>query len=300
MSDTVTLPAYAKINLFLDITGTLPNGYHSLNNIMQQIALHDDVTVSFEEAAETVIEIACDDPQIPCNEKNIAHKAAKLFLSNTGTAGKVKVEIKKSIPVMAGLGGSSTDGAAVLVGLNKLCGNPFSQRSLEEMGAGLGADVPFCIRGNCAYCKGIGEQMTDIRGIENCSLLIVKPDFSNNTALAYGQYDKNPIKARPEPEKLLNALKNGNLTEAAGELYNIFELLDNVQAIEEIKQALTNAGALGAALSGSGSAVYGIFPERKTALFAADKLDYPIRIVTEPVNADKDNKTNLSITLEKF
>ncbi|MBD5082144.1 MAG: 4-(cytidine 5'-diphospho)-2-C-methyl-D-erythritol kinase [Ruminococcaceae bacterium] len=300
MSDTVTLPAYAKINLFLDITGTLPNGYHSLNNVMQQIALHDDVTVSFEEAAETVIEIACDDPQIPCNEKNIAHKAAKLFLSNTGTAGKVKVEIKKSIPVMAGLGGSSTDGAAVLVGLNRLCGKPFSQRSLEEMGAALGADVPFCIRGNCAYCKGIGEQMTDIRGIENCSLLIVKPDFSNNTALAYGQYDKNPIKARPEPEKLLNALKNGNLTEAAGELYNIFELLDNVQAMEEIKQALTNAGALGAALSGSGSAVYGIFSERKTALSAADKLDYPVRIVTEPVNADKADKTNLSITLEKF
>ena len=303
MFHTVTLPAYAKINLFLDITGTLPNGYHSLNNIMQQIALHDDVTVSFEEASKTVIEIICDVPQIPCNEKNIAHKAAKLFLSKAGKAGRVKVDIKKSIPVMAGLGGSSTDGAAVLVGLNKLCGNPFSKEVLEEMGAGLGADVPFCIRGNCAYCKGIGEQMTDIRGIENCSILIVKPSFSNNTALAYGQYDKNPIKARPEPEKLLNFLKNGNIAEAAGELYNIFEFLDNVKEIEEIKRALTNAGALGAALSGSGSAVCGIFPERKTALSAADKLDYPIRIVTEPVNADKydkDNKTNLSITLEKF
>ena len=300
MPDTVTLPAYAKINLFLDITGTLPNGYHSLNNIMQQIALHDDVTVSFEEAAETVIEIACDDPQIPCNEKNIAYKAAKFFLGRVGTSGRVKVDIKKSIPVMAGLGGSSTDGAAVLVGLNKLCGKSFSKTELEEMGAALGADVPFCIRGNCAYCKGIGELMGDIIGIENCSLLIVKPPFSCNTALAYSQYDKNPIEARPEPEKLLNALNNGDLTGAAGELYNIFELLDNVQAIEEIKQALTNAGALGAALSGSGSAVYGIFPDRKTALTAADKLNYPVRIVTEPVNAYKTDKTNLSITLEKF
>lgn len=297
MPDTVTLPAYAKINLFLDITGTLPNGYHSLNNIMQQIALHDDVTISFEEALETNIEITCDDPQIPCNEKNIAHKAAKLFLSKKGIAGRVKIDIKKSIPVMAGLGGSSTDGAAVLVGLNRLCGKPFTKAELEETGAALGADVPFCVRGNCAYCKGIGELMTDIRGIENCSLLIAKPDFSCNTALAYGQYDKNPIKARPEPEKLLNALKNGNLAEAAGEIYNIFELLNNVHEIEEIKRALTNAGALGAALSGSGSAVYGIFPERKTALAAAEKLDYPVRIVTEPVN---DDKTNLSITLEKF
>ncbi|MDE6580877.1 MAG: hypothetical protein K2K41_10135, partial [Ruminiclostridium sp.] len=138
------------------------------------------------------------------------------------------------------------------------------------------------------------------KGIENCSLLIVKPPFSCNTALAYGQYDKNPIKARPEPEKLLNSLKNSNLTEAVGELYNIFELLENVWEIKEIKQALANAGALGAALSGSGSAVYGVFPDRKTALTAADKLNYPVRIVTEPVNAHKADKTNLSITLEKF
>ncbi len=297
MPDTITLPAYAKINLFLDITGTLPNGYHSLNNIMQQIALHDDVTISFEEAPETVIEITCSDPQIPCDQRNIAYKSAELFLNKSGLNGKVKIEIEKLIPVMAGLGGSSTDGAAVLMGLNKLFGNPFSKKELEEMGASLGADVPFCIRGNCAYCKGIGEIMTDIKGIEDCSILIVKPDFSCNTALAYGRYDKNPIKARPEPESLLNAMKNGDLTKTAKELYNIFEFLNNVHEIEKIKNALTDAGALGASLSGSGSVVYGIFSERKTALNAAEKLDYPVRIVTEPINGDK---TNLSITLEKF
>ena len=297
MSDTITLPAYAKINLFLDITGTLPGGYHSLNNIMQQIALHDDVTVAFEEASEIVIEIFCDNPQIPCDERNIAYKAAKLFLNKRGIGGKVRIEIEKHILVMAGLGGSSTDGGAVLMGLNQLCGDPFSKEKLEEMGAGLGADVPFCIRGSCAYCKGIGEIMTDIRGIENCSILIVKPDFSCNTAMAYGEYDKKPIKARSEPEKLLNALKNGDLTNAASNIYNIFEQLNNVHEIEEIKQALTDAGALGAALSGSGSAVYGIFGGRETALTAADRLNYPVRIVTEPVNA---NGINLSITLEKF
>lgn len=297
MYETINLPAYAKINLFLDITGVLPNGYHSLNNIMQQISLHDKITLSFEEAAETAIEIFCDNPQIPCDEGNIAYKAAKLFLTKLGRCGRVKVEIEKHIPVMAGLGGSSTDGGAVLVGLNQLCGNPFSKEELEAMGAGLGADVPFCIRGGCAYCKGIGEIMTDIREIEKCSILIVKPDFSCNTVAAYKQYDRNPIKARPEPEKLLNALKNGELPEAATELYNIFEELNDVQEITEIKNALISSGALGAALSGSGSAVYGIFSDKDSALTAARGLDYPVCVVTNPVTA---KETNLTFTLEKF
>lgn len=283
MYETITMPAYAKINLFLDITGTLPDGYHSLNNIMQQISLCDKVDISFEEAAETVIEILCDNPQIPCDEGNIAHKAAKLFLNRQGISGRVKIKIEKHIPVMAGLGGSSTDGAAVLAGLNQLCGNPFSKKELEAMGAELGADVPFCIRGGCAYCKGIGEIMTDIRGIEKCSILIVKPDFSCNTAAAYKQYDKNPIKARPEPEKLLNALKNGELPEAATELYNIFEKLNNVQEVGKIKASLIKCGAVGSALSGSGSAVFGIFPDKETALRASEKLVYPTKIVTEPI-----------------
>lgn len=297
MLETIKMPAYAKINLFLDITGVLPNGYHSLNNIMQQIALHDKVTISFEETAETVIEITCDDPQIPSDERNIAYKAANLFLTKQGRSGKVKVEIEKHIPVMAGLGGSSTDGAAVLTGLNRLCGDPFSKKELEAMGTELGADVPFCIRGGCAYCKGIGEIMTDIMGIEKCSILIVKPDFSCNTAAAYKQYDKNPIKARPEPEKLLNALKNVELPEAAAELYNIFEELNSVQKITEIKNALISNGALGAALSGSGSAVFGIFPDKEIALKALQSLDYPLIIVTDPITS---RETNLTFTLEKF
>lgn len=279
----ITLPACAKINLFLDITGVLPNGYHSLNNIMQQISLHDNVTVSFEEGTDISVEITCDNPQIPCNEKNIAYKAAVLFLKESGRSGKATISIEKHIPVMAGLGGSSTDGAAVLTALNTLCGSPFSEERLEEMGSSLGADVPFCVRGGAAYCKGIGEQMTDIKSIEHCSIVIVMPDYSCNTSLAYRMYDENPLKAQPEPTDLLKALKDGNLRETAANLYNIFELLNKVQDFEIIRRDMMSKGALGASLSGSGSAVYGIFEEEKAALAALEKLDYPEKIIASPV-----------------
>lgn len=283
MGETITLPAYAKINLFLDITGVLPNGYHTLNNIMQQIGLYDNVTVAFEKRSESSVEIMCDNPLIPCDERNIAYKAAKLFLAECGGSGKVIIDIKKNIPVMAGLGGSSTDGAAVLVALNELCGKPFSKAELEKMGAVLGADVSFCIRGGCAYCKGIGEVMTDIAGLPLCSVLIIKPDFSCNTAEAYGQYDKNPIKSVSEPEKLLRALKKGELSEISNSFYNVFELLNNVQETKAIKEALINSGAMGASLTGSGSAVYGIFPNEDTAFNAARNLNYRVRIVASPL-----------------
>lgn len=283
MTKKITVPAYAKINLFLDITGVLPSGYHSLNNIMQQTDLHDNVAVSFERDAENFFEITCNDPLIPCDERNIAYKAAKLFLTESGKRGRVAVDIEKNIPIMAGLGGSSTDGAAVLAALNELCGKPFSRAELEKMGAGLGADVPFCIRGGCAFCKGIGEIMTDIAGLPPCSILIIKPDYSSDTAAAYGRYGKNPVKAIPEPEKLLKDLEKGELSEISGGLYNIFELLDNARETERIKKALTDAGAMGAALSGSGSAVFGIFPDVSSALKAASGLDYNIRIVTRPL-----------------
>lgn len=280
---SITLPAFAKINLYLDITGVLPNGYHSLNNIMQQIDLHDDVTVSFEEVSETSIEVTCDNSQIPCDERNIAYKAAKLFLSKTERSGKVKVDIKKSIPIMAGLGGSSTDGGAVLVALNKLCDNPFSREQLEAMGAGLGADVPFCIRGNCAYCKGIGDIMTDIKGVEQCSILIVKPIFSTNTSAAYKLYDQNQFHPRGEPSELLNALKREDLKETSSNLYNIFEELNCVQEIKAIKKDLMEQGALAALLSGSGSSVYGIFSEEESAGLALQKLNYPTKLIAKPV-----------------
>ncbi len=285
-AESVILPAYAKINLFLDITGVLPNGYHTLNNIMQQINLHDKVTVSYSEGGtQRLIKITCDDKKVPCDEKNIAYRAARLYFERSGLFGSVNINIKKNIPVMAGLGGSSTDGAAVLSAMNMLCGNRFTRRELEEAGALLGADVPFCIRGNAALCKGIGEKMTDIEALADCQIVIIKPSFSCNTSSAYKLYDRKPIPAKGEPSKLLLKLKSGCVNDIGRELYNIFEPLYNDRRIEQIKKELIDAGAAGAALSGSGSSVYGIFDCREKAIGAVESLDYPFKIITNPISA---------------
>ncbi len=297
MKKTITLPAYAKINLFLDITGTLPNGYHSLNNIMQQISLCDTVHISFEEygdgsgefqtnRTENIIEISCDNSQIPCNEKNIAYKAAALFLKESGKSGRVCVSIEKRIPIMAGLGGSSTDGAAVLTGLNSVCGI-FSQGRLEEIGAKLGADVPFCIRGGAAFCTGIGEKMTDISPLERCSIILIKPDFSCSTSSAYKLYDEKPLLTSKDPNVIINALRKGDYKTIGDNLYNVFEdlyIVQNCSAdINNIKKELIKQGALGSALSGSGSGVFGIFQDENTAQFAFSRLNYKTKFIVKPV-----------------
>lgn len=277
----IKVKAYAKINLFLDITGVLPNGYHSLNNIMQQIELHDEVTVALAEG--NGISIVCDNTEIPCDKRNIAYKAAELFMRETGISSEIKINIKKNIPVMAGLGGSSTDGAAVLLALNQLNGNVLPEKDLENMGAMLGADLPFCIRGNAALCKGIGEKMQDISGLPQCVILIIMPEFSCCTVAAYKLYDKTPLKSIGEPEALLSALQKKELNDTGKNLYNIFELLYNDPRIFTIKQRLLDLGAVGAALSGSGSAVYGIFAEEEKALAAMSELEYPQKFITKPV-----------------
>ncbi len=277
----IKVNAYAKINLFLDITGVLPNGYHTLNNIMQQIELHDEVRVSLQQGRG--IEITCDNPILPSDKRNIAYKAAALFAETTGLCAKITVDIKKNIPVMAGLGGSSTDGAAVLTALNRLCGEPLPTSELENLGAMLGADVPFCIRGNAAFCQGIGEKMVDIIGLKNCFILIIKPDFSCGTAQAYKLYDISPVKSTAEPEGIISAMKENNLIQTGRSLYNIFELLYQDGRIEKIKNDLLTSKALGALLSGSGSAVYGLFEREDAAISAMSRLKYPFMLLTKPV-----------------
>ena len=185
------IKAYAKVNLFLDITGRLENGYHTLNTVMQQIGLYDVVTAEISEGDG--ISIECDNPAVPCNEKNIAYKAAAAFLSETGNKAKIHINISKNIPLEAGMGGSSTDGAAVLKLLNEMYGCPLTIGKLCDIGASLGADVPFCITGGTAVCTGIGEIMKPVGCLKNYVFLVVKPDFSCSTPAGYRAYDENPL-----------------------------------------------------------------------------------------------------------
>ena len=271
-SNKIVLDAPAKVNLFLDITGRLENGYHTLNTVMQQISLADRVEITAEQGDGCIIQ--CSNPAIPCDERNIAFKACKAFMEAVGEKAKITVSIDKRIPVEAGLGGSSTDGAAVLRGLNILYGQPLTAEQLCEAGARLGADVPFCLTGGTAVCTGIGDKCKKIPTPENLFFVIIKPDFANNTGEAYRLYDRKPLPVNKDFDAFVNLLEKGEAAQEAGKMYNVFQRLYNDDRIEKTVCDLLEAGATGACMSGSGSAVFGVFDSAEAAEKAAEKLNY--------------------------
>ena len=276
---SLTVKAYAKINLFLDITGRLPNGYHTLNTVMQQIDLYDNVCVS---RTDSEITVACNNPDIPCGEKNIAYRAAAAFFAETGIRGGAEINIEKNIPLEAGLGGSSTDGAAVLTALNKLCGEPLNVEQLCAVGASLGADVPFCLTGGTAICGGTGEKIRPIPCKKDYFIVVAKPDFFCNTAQAYKKFDMSPLPTREGFKRFVGMLENG--CEAwSGAVYNVFEQLYRDERIEAVTNELKEKGALCAALSGSGSAVFGVFADENEAKKAAESTNLPFCRMINPI-----------------
>lgn len=277
-SDSLTLKAFAKINLFLDITGRLPNGYHTLNTVMRQIGLYDLVTVSVSEGSG--IFLTCDNPAVPSDGRNIAVRTAEKFLRETAISAAVSVQIEKKIPLEAGLGGSSTDGAAVLTALNRLFGKPLSAERLSALGASLGADVPFCLIGGTAVCGGFGEKVAPIEMPEDFTVAIVKPDFSCSTASAYRIYDDSPLS--PKKDEFRSFVRSLSLGAGAwsGGVYNVFETLYRDERIGALTEALKASGALSAALSGSGSAVFGIFGNAETAKKALEGISAPFKAIS--------------------
>lgn len=257
----ITLTAYAKLNLYLDITGRREDGYHLLETVMQSVSLADYVKIALKESGG--ISVGCSDPRIPANEGNICHKAARLFFEEIG-GGSADIYIEKRIPSGAGMGGGSTDAAAVLKGLNELCGGVLSGQRLHELAARVGADVPFCLYGGTKICRGIGDIISEAPPIGECAFLVVMPDFACSTAEAYRKYDSSPL---PPKGALDEFISSGG--EYWRHLYNAFEELYGDPKISEITDRLRSAGALGAALTGSGAAVFGIFEDADRAAAAA-------------------------------
>ena len=267
---TLRVKAYAKINLWLDITGRLENGYHSLNTVMRQVDLYDTVTLTPTGSGD--IEIICDNPAIPIDRRNIAYKAAEAFFGAVGFAHGIKLEIEKKIPVEAGMGGSSTDGAAVLTGLNQLFGSPLAVGQLCDIGGKIGADVPFCIVGGTAECEGIGEVKRRLC-CSDFAVAVIKPDFSCNTAIAYKSWDESPFEAKAGFKQFCEDLsKEPKLW--AGQMYNVFEVLQKNPETDRIKALLLDSGALGAAMTGSGSAVFGVFESLREAQTAINNIPF--------------------------
>ncbi len=260
--------AKAKINLFLEITGILPNRYHSISTVMHEIALCDYVTVTKNKSGNITLTSDCD--TMPLDERNIAYKCAMAFYKEAGIKPcGINIHIEKNIPMEAGLAGGSTDGAAVLKALNEINGFPLTTERLCETGAKIGADIPFCILGGSVLCEGIGDIMTPISTLPPCHILIAKGKEGVSTKWAYEQFDKMPDRDIKENNMPL-LLKDGDLSKICNGMYNCFELL--VPSVQGIKNIMNTCGALGSMMSGSGTAVFGIFDDEEKMKVAANKL----------------------------
>jgi len=251
----------AKINLCLDIIRKRADGYHELDMIMHEIPLYDIVTVEKSDG----ISLTCDIPDIPCDHTNIACKAALEFFKFTNINGGAKIHIQKEIPHGAGLGGGSSDGAAVIKLLNELYNAGLTNEQMEEIGLKIGADVPFFIQGGCAIAQGIGEKLIKLPEISGVYILLVKPDFSINTKWAYSQIDFKKFPQHISTAKIADAVKSNNISYIAKNTFNMLETAVNNKDIENIKATMKLGGADGAIMSGSGSCVFGLFSDKGKA-----------------------------------
>ena len=268
-----TVRAAAKINLFLDITGRRSDGYHFVNMIMQSVSLYDEVTVTVEKG-DGEINVSCTDENIPCDETNTAYKAVQEFFKYAGIKPKnVWVKIKKRIPSQAGMAGGSTDAAAVLFALNEMLDTDFSQDELAEIAENIGADVPFCVYGGTMTASGIGTILTPLPEMPECYIVVVKPDTQISTKEAYAKSDSIGYEQSKSIEPVTDAICNGDIREIGKTLYNKFEDVVEVPEIDRIKQYMKNCGAEGALMTGSGSAIFGIFEEKSDADDCMDVLE---------------------------
>lgn len=272
----ISINAHAKINLFLDIVSLREDSYHNILSVMQTVTLHDVITLDYDSNADRSIEIVCNAKGIPCDERNLAYKAADMLLEE----GCLRIAIEKNIPSEAGLAGGSADAAATLIGLNELLGNRYSLDELKTMGKKLGADVPFCIEGGSCIVEGIGEKMTKCSAMPDFPLVIARMGEGMSTPTAYrkldGKFDKfkNYSPKSDMMEHLLGSDESTSLSDYCKGLYNIFEEVVEPErpAITTIKDILRQSGACGTLMTGSGTAVFGIFENEKAARSANSAL----------------------------
>lgn len=263
--DSITVKAYAKINLTLDIVSRRTDGYHDISSIMQTVSLEDTLTVTRQAAGVTAV---CQHLDVPIDTRNIVRKAARAFFAHTGIAGGCHIILQKAIPTQAGLGGGSADAAATLRALNELFEARLSAQELCAIGLRVGADVPFCISGGTALVGGVGERLTALPTPEGHAV-ILKPSVGISTVEAYAQYDAAGDIPHPDTASCLAAVRSGDIRAVAAGCCNVFEYLSLPEEIGQAAQTLLEQGALVAQMSGSGSAVFGLFADRAAAEAAA-------------------------------
>ncbi|MCD8107492.1 MAG: 4-(cytidine 5'-diphospho)-2-C-methyl-D-erythritol kinase [Oscillospiraceae bacterium] len=280
--------AYAKINLTLDVTGKLENGYHSIASIMQTISLHDEISVEKNSAGE--IRLFADGGKfvkdMPLDEKNTCHKAASVFLEHAGISDGVDIYIEKNIPSQAGLGGGSSDAATVLRLLNRFFETKLSYDELRKLAAKVGADVPFLVTGGCALCEGMGEILTPIENGLTGYVLLKKPEFGISTPEAYRLFDEKKLPYGNSSKAVMNTVINGGSFH--GLLSNDLERAVANPEILMLKEEIVKLGGSDSLMTGSGSCVYGLFENERLAQHAGRLTrEHPTIGVYEPVSSEE-------------
>ena len=265
--------AYAKLNLTLDVTAKRDDGYHDMLMVMQTVSITDSVVL--EQTGEKGIHAACNFRYIPTDERNLAVRAAGAFLDTIGEEKNgILIRMDKTIPVGAGMAGGSADAAAVLRGMNRLYGSRMNRRDLEKLGERIGSDVAFCIAGGTSLARGRGEVLEDLTPMPDCAIVVCKPGFSISTPELFRKLDQIGLRTHPDTAGMLSALESGNLKEISMRMFNVFEEVEDrrMRSETEIKHVLLDYGALGAVMTGTGSAVFGVFSDETAAETCAAHL----------------------------
>lgn len=291
MEITKQYKAYAKVNLALDVLRERSDGYHDVRMVMQNLDIYDKLEFTVKNINEgNSITIETNKPEIPTDESNLIYKAISLMFKEYNVCGDILVKLTKNIPVEAGMAGGSTDCAATLKAVNEIFELHASLDELMRLGKILGADVPFCLLGKTALAEGIGEILTEIDGLPDCTVLVAKPPAGISTGMIYKNMKCDGTGNRPDICGMIEGLKNHDLKMVASKMENVMETVTRhfCPDIEEIKNAMKEKGALNAIMSGSGPTVFGIFTSSEEAWDAADyigELDLATDIfVTRPVS----------------
>lgn len=291
--DKIQLKALAKINLGLDVLRRREDGYHEVKMIMQTIGLHDDLEI--RKTKTPGIQVKTNLYYLPTNENNLVYKAAKLLMDEFQIQDGVSIQLKKRIPVAAGMAGGSSDGAAVLWGINQMYGLGLSMQALMERGVRLGADVPYCIQRGTALAEGIGEKLSVLPPMPKCTILIAKPGISVSTKFVYENLHANDLKPEqhPDVDSMIEAMRQKDLGLLCSRMGNVLETvtIPAYPVINEIKRTMMDNGAIGSMMSGSGPTVFGIFDSPAAAKQAvkavrATKLAKQI-FLTTPYNVKR-------------
>ncbi|MGL5693263.1 MAG: 4-(cytidine 5'-diphospho)-2-C-methyl-D-erythritol kinase [Peptostreptococcaceae bacterium] len=265
--NSIELKSRAKINLSIDVLGKREDGYHLVEMIMQTIDLYDIIKI--KEVQSYGVTVKSNSSDIPLDENNIVYKAAVLIKESFNIKKGVEIYIEKNIPIAAGMAGGSSNAAAVLVGLNELWSLKLSEQELKKFGFMLGADVPYCITGKAALAQGVGEELTNIKGLpDDISILICKPELFVSTKEVYEGLDLENLQKRPDNEYLIKCLECKDIKSLSENMVNVLETVTVKKhtEIEDIEKIMNENKALGSMMSGSGPTVFGLYNNKEDAL----------------------------------